>query len=224
MQYMGGKHFLAKRLAKHIAELRSGRPYLEPFVGGAHVVCRVEQGVGRFAGDANAYLITMWKELLKGWAPPDSLTRDEWMALKDRMDVRDPMTAFAGIGCAYMGKWFGGPVDIAKRTSIVLMRQKEQLRGTVMMARPYWKWTPKNTMIYCDPPYADTAGYMTGEFDHERFWITMRTWAKLGNTVLVSEYNAPDDIPVLEVWPVKGGMKANRRATEKLYVMGMANV
>ena len=50
-----------------------------------------------------------------------------------------------------------------------------------------------NAVIYCDPPYKNTAGYL-GSFNHEKFW----TWVRVQTEpVFVSEYTAPADIKVL---------------------------
>lgn len=51
-----------------------------------------------------------------------------------------------------------------------------------------------NMLIYCDPPYAGTTKYRSGEFDSERFWQWVREGSQLDNvTILVSEYSAPED-------------------------------
>lgn len=49
-------------------------------------------------------------------------------------------------------------------------------------------------VVYCDPPYAGTAGYGR-EFDHEAFWQWCRT---RDFPVYVSEYQAPEDF--ISIW------------------------
>lgn len=51
-----------------------------------------------------------------------------------------------------------------------------------------------NSVIYCDPPYAGTAKYKEGDFDHVAFWQWCR---EQRNPVFVSEYKAPDDFKVV---------------------------
>ena len=51
-----------------------------------------------------------------------------------------------------------------------------------------------NSVIYCDPPYAGTAEYKEGAFNHAAFWQWCRTQ---NNPVFVSEYNAPDDFKIV---------------------------
>jgi DNA adenine methylase len=55
-----------------------------------------------------------------------------------------------------------------------------------------------DNLIYTDPPYQDTTGYSFGKFDHDKFFEKVRMLALLGNTVLVSEHDAPGDF--IMVW------------------------
>ena len=71
MKYMGSKN----RIAKHIlpimlAERKEGQFWVEPFVGGANMIDKVDGN--RIGADFNEYLISLWQELQKGWIPPRS--------------------------------------------------------------------------------------------------------------------------------------------------------
>lgn len=75
---------------------------------------------------------------------------------------------------------------------------------------------PENSLIYCDPPYINTAGYGV-DFDHTRFYDWCRAQKEL---VLISEYTMPDDfIPIWRknksVTLCSGGAK---KAEEKLFI------
>jgi len=48
----------------------------------------------------------------------------------------------------------------------------------------------KNSVIYCDPPYQNTIGYLR-DFDNKAFWEWVRDQSE---PVFVSEYSAPADI------------------------------
>lgn len=48
-----------------------------------------------------------------------------------------------------------------------------------------------NAIIYCDPPYEDTAEYAERQFNHDEFWQWFR---ETPYCVYVSSYKAPDDI------------------------------
>lgn len=51
---------------------------------------------------------------------------------------------------------------------------------------------PEGAVVYCDPPYANTASYDEGSFDSAKFWDFVREKSKT-NKVFVSEYSAPPD-------------------------------
>tara|TARA_B100000902_G_C26707897_1_gene620464 strand:- start:90 stop:602 length:513 start_codon:yes stop_codon:yes gene_type:complete len=70
--------------------------------------------------------------------------------------------------------------------------------------KSYKHWNPNNMLIYCDPPYENTSGYSTGDFNHVQFWDIIRKWSK-NNYVFISEENAPKDFKC--VW------KRNKRRT-----------
>lgn len=75
---------------------------------------------------------------------------------------------------------------------------------------------PENALIYCDPPYLNTAGYGV-DFDHSHFYDWCRAQKEL---VLISEYQMPDDfIPIWRknkcVTLCGGGAK---KAEEKLFI------
>jgi site-specific DNA-adenine methylase len=77
-----------------------------------------------------------------------------------------------------------------------------------------------NSVIYCDPPYAGTAEYKEGAFNHEAFWQWCRTQ---NNPVFVSEYNAPDDFKIVAEFKHRQTLSATKNANvtiEKLYWNG----
>ena len=77
-----------------------------------------------------------------------------------------------------------------------------------------------NSVIYCDPPYAGTAKYKEGAFNHEAFWEWCR---EQSNPVFVSEYKAPDDFKVVAEFKHKSTLSATNNAKvtiEKLFWNG----
>lgn len=195
---MGGKSRLAKRLAGYLESRREpGQLYWEPFVGGASVIARMGDHGPRIGSDANEALITLYRAMQNGWEPPESLGEEEYRRLKEAKDPADPLTAFAGFGCSFGGKWFGGYarsrgtnfVSVAKRSLLA----KAKACGTVdWQCRAYNDTpAPAGALIYCDPPYSGTTGYgAAGPFDSSAFW----RWAEAASersVVLVSEYEAP---------------------------------
>lgn len=205
MRYLGGKSRLAKHIAPIIESHRApGQAYLEPFVGGGSILCAV--GGERVACDLNQALITMWTALRDGWDPPEVLDEEEYKWIKMMRDPADPLTAFAGFGCSFAAKWFGGyarGADFAGQARRVLLKQREKMKGITFHHCSYLDLRPTGLVVYCDPPYADTTSYdATGDFDSGLFWDTMFEWAK-DNTVLVSEFSAPDDPRIKEVWTLE---------------------
>lgn len=75
------------------------------------------------------------------------------------------------------------------------------------------------SVIYCDPPYAGTAEYKEGAFDHAAFWQWCR---EQRNPVFISEYNAPDDFKVVAEFEHRSTLSAtNNKATiERVYWNG----
>jgi len=202
MQYLGGKHRIAKELCGFINPLLSRfEYYIEPFVGGANIVSKIKHPK-RIAMDANAALITLYQALQNGWEPPDTLSEVEYAELKANQASQNPLTAFAGFGCSFGGKWFGGYARNAIGHNYALsaknsIRKKfKTLEDVKFIAGGYDTFTyPKSSLIYCDPPYANTTGYdgVKEAFDSSAFWEWCRQQTRNGNLVLVSEYAAPED-------------------------------
>ena len=82
-----------------------------------------------------------------------------------------------------------------------LMRQIPKLRGIIFCSGDFEDLhpLPKNSLIYCDPPYKGTKTYSAEKcFDYNRFYNWCRKMNELGHHVFVSEYQMPDDFSV--VW------------------------
>ncbi|MGP8215254.1 MAG: hypothetical protein ACLQQ4_06805 [Bacteroidia bacterium] len=79
---------------------------------------------------------------------------------------------------------------------------------------------PKGAIIYTDPPYADATKYdFVKVFDYTEFWDIMRKWSK-DNTVLISEYSAPDDFACVREADYKVQMCAvQQHRKEKLFML-----
>ena len=52
---------------------------------------------------------------------------------------------------------------------------------------------PTECVIYCDPPYINTVGYLSGSFNHNEFYDWCIEKAKQGYKVFISEYDMPSD-------------------------------
>lgn len=220
MRYFGGKTQTCKYIAQKLDYVRlPNQIFMSPFVGGGWVECLVEDP--KFCYDKHYYLIEMYKKLQEGWKPPQKVSKEQYLYIKEHKDEKPYLTGFVGFGCSFAGKWFGGyadeegqlqdkkikndsELDKAKRFqdrnfcynayNSVLEKMKG-FRDTVFECHDYRELKPNNMLIYCDPPYCGTSQYsreIVGDFDHNEFWNIMREWGK-SNTVLISEYSAPKD-------------------------------
>lgn len=211
---MGSKNRHAKELLPIIlADRRDGQWYVEPFVGGANMIDKVD-GL-RWGNDYHPHLIAMWKAISGGWLPPEFVSEEMYLELKEKNGI-NPVTGYVGFSLSFGGKFWGGyRRDVAgkkgcldnmetqsRRAYQSMLKQAKMLKGVKFTNLSYDEmYIPANSIIYCDPPYAKTTGYKTGEFDHAKFWQWCRYKVEEGHQVFVSEYNAPEDF--VSVWAKK---------------------
>ena len=107
MKYMGSK----ARIAKHILPIilkdrKEGQWYVEPFVGGANMIDKVDGN--RIGGEYNKYIAEMWRSLTTGCKPP-IITKQDYHEIKINHNKYPYwLVGWVGIACSYSGKWFGG--------------------------------------------------------------------------------------------------------------------
>jgi site-specific DNA-adenine methylase len=230
MQYMGGKHYLKKKLTKAIlAHTVSRSNYWEPFVGGGNMFEEIATHFDRlFVGDIHEDLILLYQEVANGWDPPSEVSREFYEQL--RLDKPSAMRGFAGFGLSFGGIWFskyskGNPAIgqyFAQAARNSMLRLRPQLSRAEIRCQSYANCTPQmSDVVYCDPPYRNTANYTgTEKFDHGKFWSIAQAWSVSGVHVFVSEYNAPDGwVSIFEqahAVRINGGTKGSK--IEKLFV------
>lgn len=212
MKYMGSKAKYASQILEAIQKECGGlsgmvryQTWVEPFVGGANMIDKV-YGFRRIGNDINVHLIAMFKALQQGWIPPETLSEEQYKDLRKNSDVNasdvdGKMVAFAGIGCSYSGKWFGGyargnakngqPRNYCKESRDNLLKQRENIMDIEFTSHLFEHMKiPPFSIIYCDPPYEGVTKYKD-HFDHQRFWEWCNDMVVLGHKVFVSEYSAP---------------------------------
>ena len=203
MQYFGGKQRISKQIVEVLNEYRKGnQPLVEPFVGGCNIISKMSGE--RYCYDINEYLIEMYKAVQNGWTPPAIITEEEYNYIRNNKDEDKPLTGFVGIGCSYSGKWFGGYArnktgrNYCLNAHNSILKQLNEIRDINFSCKDYKELEFEGCLIYCDPPYKDTTKYpIIGEFNTEEFWNIMREWSKK-NTVIISEYKAPDDFECIK--------------------------
>jgi DNA adenine methylase len=227
---MGSKNRYSKYLLPIILKDRKeGQWFVDCFTGGGNIVDKVDGN--RIANDLNPYLICLLKSLQDGWVPPSDLTELQYNTLRESGNIT-PLTAFAGFGCSFGAKFFGGwargkdsngnPRNYAAETQRNLLKQAPLLKDVIFYNKNYWELeVPDGQIWYCDKPYENTTSYKD-KFDHKKFW----DWARkksFNNHLFISEYNAPDDFECLWEKSVTSSFDHNRIAgnvkteTEKLF-------
>lgn len=237
MKYTGSKARISTDISKIINDIiikKQIENYIEPFVGGANVieniVCKNKYGF-----DNNKYLISLWQSLLNGYEPPEFIDKDTYQKIKtNKDDYPDELVAVAGICASYNGNWFssyggysqtktGKDRNYYSESLKNIEKQLPKLVGVKFDCISYEDLkidTMNNFLIYCDPPYAKNKSvYNDKEFDHIKFWQWVRCASK-NNTVIVSEYQAPEDFKIIyekqlsKMFP----KQKNDTPTEKLFV------
>lgn len=206
MRYQGGKTRIAKSIVGFLEGIRGhGQEYLEPFCG-SFAVGRLMSG-RRTASDVFKPIVTLNVAIRDGWRPPKEVSREKWLAVKECNDEEDPLTAYCGFCLSFGGAYFLSYLGVDEnrcnrsynRAECRSISKLKPLLGEVEFKHcPYTEWNPSGMLVYCDPPYINTASYdwLSEPFDHAKFWETMREWSRT-NTVVISEYTAPEDfIPV----------------------------
>ena len=228
MKYMGSKNRIAKHLLPIMLENRNGRTWVEPFVGGANMIDKVDGK--RIGADFNEYVISLFTGIQNGFIPPNVISEEEYKQARLNRDVT-PLVSFIGFGCSYSGKWFGGyargntnkgqPRNYCLESKKNILKQSENLKGVEFIHSSYQNLEiPTNSLIYCDPPYEGTTKYKDG-FSHNEFWEWCRTKVKEGHQVFVSEYNAPSDFKSIYSKEVNSSLTkdtGSKKANEQLFV------
>ncbi len=225
---MGSKNRIAKYLLPIMLENRNGRTWVEPFVGGANMIDKVDGK--RIGADFNEYVISLFTGIQNGFMPPNEVSEEEYKQARLNRVVT-PLVSFIGFGCSYSGKWFGGyargntskgqPRNYCLESKKNILKQADNLKGVQFIHSSYKDLEiPPNSLIYCDPPYKGTTKYKGG-FDHAEFWEWCRIKAREGHKVFVSEYNAPGDFVCVWEKEVNSSLTkdtGSKKATEKLFI------
>ena len=230
MKYQGSKNRHAKHLLKCFIEngLYNQDVYIEPFVGGANMIDKVDSSIKRYGYDINPYLIACLKSFSNGIIPVHKATEESYKNIKNNKDYYDEaVVGYYGFALSYGGKFFGGWCrdGEGKRDYVVEAYRNAEKQVPLLLdvnfeCRDYRDISiPENAFVYCDPPYEGTTEY-SNKFNHQDFWNWCRKLSKNGTTVLISEYNAPSDFDILWEKKVTSSLTrdtGSKVATEKLF-------
>jgi DNA adenine methylase len=227
MKYMGSKARIARYILPIILKDRKeGQWYVEPFVGGANMIDKVDGN--RIGCDINksciGALITIRDSLelipksASDFSEYDYITRCENIP-----EIYD----FASFAYSFGAKFWGGfrrdsagVRDYISEAHKNAAKQSPKLEGVELLWCQYDSIDePPNSLIYCDPPYAGATKYKD-DFNHDEFWQWCRDKVKEGHQVFISEYNAPDDFECIWSKEIQSGLNTNstKKGVEKLFV------
>ena len=160
-------------------------------------------------------------------ATPSNVSEDLYQECKEGKHPPH-LTAFVGFGCSYGGIYFGGYArqklfpNYALGVKNSLERKLKTLQDVEFCCSDYRDLVFENCLVYCDPPYKGTRQYSTGYFDSEEFWRVVRKWSQ-SNTVIISEYSAPNDFKELWRRDTIGRMSSGKKV-EKLFMYNDVNI
>lgn len=178
MHYMGSKARHAKEIiAITCKDRKPGQYYVEPFVGGGNVICKVDPTAGpRIANDKNRFMIALLDSMGNhNWEPPETMTKEQWWVIKrlkpDKITDREQaaLYAFAATGPCFGSKWFdqwakdypGHEGERYRQAREAAQRDAPGLKGIRFYAGSYedLEIPAEPSIVYCDPPYKGTADY-----------------------------------------------------------------
>lgn len=242
MRYSSGKTKIAKQIAnKIVADIvrRGGEShyFVSLFCGGLSVQTRLAPYFENvICNDKQEYLIELYKALQNGWEPPESLSEEEYRYIKAHKEENKALTAFAGFGCSFGGKWFGGygrhgvkdnhaqERSMCEESRRALLRDLGILKKADFICQDYRDINlPERCVIYADPPYENkmAAFGLSESFDTDEFWDWCRK-KSANHLIYVSELSAPEDFECIWERPVLRQLANcnadNFVAREKLFI------
>ena len=244
MWYVGSKNKIAKDLVpiiqSYITEDTKG--YLEPFVGGANIIDKINCN-NKIGCDIHKQLIALLQKAQNQPNDiPDIITEEEYIAVKNnKSNYEDWYVGLVGFCATFGAKYFGGyarsKADKYKgeKTAMAIKNLKKQatnLKGIKFINCNFLdlpKDEIKGYVIYCDIPYKGTTKYATADFPYDEFYEWAKEMARY-NTVLISEYDMPEEFKCIWQKETKANFDSNRTAgdknnirTEKLFLCNVEN-
>lgn len=227
--YQGGKKRIGKRIHDVIVEVENdlelNLDYLEPFVGMGGVIKHFGKDNDKklYASDVNKDLVLMWKALQKGWLPPKKCSRQKYEKLKESK-THSAERGYIGVVASWGGIFFHAyRLDYAKNKDFMAEGYRgiadilPYIENIKFKHSSYEDVNPSGMLIYCDPPYRGNKLGLNKHsffqnFDHNKFWETMRKWSR-NNIVFISEWKAPKDFK--KIWSAKSHVIINQTEAKK---------
>ena len=229
MWYVGSKNKLSKELAPIIQSYitKDTKGYLEPFVGGANMIDKI-QCKKRIGCDIHEELIELLQYTRDYYnLLPNVIMEDTYKEVKDNKDKYEKWyVGFVGFCATFGAKYFGGYAraksdkyngEKSEKAINNLKKQAPDLEGIDFKCTSFLELPKdkiKDYVIYCDIPYRDTTKYKTETFPYEEFYQWVKDMS-VHNTVLISEYNMPDEFECIWSKETKVNFDSKRTAGDK---------
>lgn len=235
MRYVGGKTRLIKNYRHLIEEnLESSSAYLEPFLGGGNSFSEIRHH-NKQGSDLDKYSVSLLKAVSSGWDIPEKVTQKEYESVKKNYNLYpDYYVGFVGYCCSFGGKFFGGYAaglnskgenrNYALESKNRLLKQKPGLLNSKLRVMDYTSCDyTKDSVVYMDPPYANTQGYKVTNFDIDYFWGFVNEVKKDVKKLFVSEFECPLKCSEV-IWSKERACSLDKntggkRKTEKLFLI-----
>lgn len=226
MRYVGSKRRIAKYILPIMLRCREKNEWwVEPFVGGGNMIDKVSGN--RIGSDINKDVIDALKlirdhlELI----PKNNkeFTEDDYYKMKN--DKNNILYGFVGFnysfGSMFYRVWSRNKEkrDYVKETYWSAVKQHYRLQNVKLYNCSYKDLIiPKNSIIYCDPPYRNTIKYDNVEiFNYEEFYDWCREKSK-NHKIYISEYQMPEDFKCIWSGSIKNNLSKFRKdEMEKLF-------
>ena len=229
MRYQGGKSRIATSIAVAIErERESNQTFVSLFCGSCAVEAKLAPHFDRvICNDKHEYLIEMFKGVQNGYKLPEHISEEEYKYIRSHKDENKILAGFVGFGCSFGGKFFGGYARNKEQTNYALQSKKSLLKDMIYLSNAEFTCLdyrdveiPDGSIVYADPPYANTTTYQGQKFDSEAFWEYMRQISK-HSQVFISEQTAPDDFECIWEKPFTRTLDRNKdnqfKVVEKLF-------
>lgn len=224
MRYVGSKNKLSKELVPIIQSYikENTIAYLEPFVGGANMIDKI-RCKNKIGLDIHKELIELLKQAQTDYIFPNCILEDEYINVKNNKENYDEWyVGLVGFCASFGAKYFGGYARDSKNDNSGkwskgainnLNKQRENLKNIKFKCMNFLDIPIEklhNYVIYCDIPYRNTTEYKTDKFPYEKFYDWCRKLSK-DNTVLISEYNMPEDFQCIWSTEYKTLIDSNKK-------------
>lgn len=203
MKYMGSKRRVAKEIIPiMLKDYKDGQYFYDLFAGGFNLIDKIPNTINRVANDLNEYIIELVKKLQTGWLPEKEISIIQYEQIKNNQSIYPKYyLGYIGYQLTYSSQWFGsyrrdniGKRDYSLEAYNNIKKQTPLLQGIELYNTSYENVPLNlNSIIYCDIPYKNTSGYITGDFDYDKFYTWCIEKHNEGHKVFISEYNMPED-------------------------------